>query len=243
MDDLRENLESVVGLSKQESAVYLAALELGFSSISEIARKAGVKRPTAYYIIEELIKKRLMSKAPKGQRSFYLAESPHKLLNEIRSRQARLESLLPSLESLQQSASNKPKIRFYEGKNGIRSIYFEIFKTHKKIITTASMNKIYQVFSERENAEFFDLLRKEGGQIYDLLENSVEAKKYFKSAYRKGLGQVKFLPENFKFKTDTLVAGNKVALISFSSMIGVIIENEDIAETQRQFLEFMWKNL
>ncbi|MEK7106984.1 MAG: helix-turn-helix domain-containing protein, partial [Patescibacteria group bacterium] len=59
---------SQLGLSGQESAVYLAALELGFSSISDIAKKAGIKRPTTYYIVDELIKKNLVSRAPKGKR-------------------------------------------------------------------------------------------------------------------------------------------------------------------------------
>lgn len=232
---------SELGLSRQEASIYVASLELGFSSISDIAKKAGIKRPTVYYIIEELIKKQLISKAPKGKRTFYLAESPQKLLDNLRAREEKLVNILPNLEALQKAAPNKPKIRFHEGKEGIRTVYREIFKTHKKIFAVASMKKVYQIFSPEENSEFFDLLRREGGQIYDLIENSDEARKYTKTQYRKGLGQIKYLPEDFKIGTDTLVVGSKVALISFSSMVGVLIENEEIAETQRQLLEFLWK--
>lgn len=232
-----------LGLSNQEALVYLAALELGFSSISDIAKKAGIKRPTAYYIIEELIKKHLMSRAPKGRRTFYLAESPHKLLDNIREQEKNLVTALPHFEALQNSAPNKPKIRFYEGKEGIRSIYNKIFKTHKKIFAIVSMEKFSKIFSPKENAEFFNLLRQEGGQMYDLLENSEEARAHAKTAYRKRIGHVKYLPKDFKIGTDTLVVGNKVALVSFSSMIGILIENEEVAETQKQLFEFMWKNL
>lgn len=230
-------------LSKQEASIYIAALELGFSSISDIAKKAGIKRPTAYYVIEELIKKHLVSRAPKGRRAFYLAESPHKLLDKIREQEKKLVTALPHFEALQNSAPNKPKIRFYEGKEGIMSIYNEIFKTRQKIFAIGSMKKFFHVFSHEENAKFFDLLRQEGGQIYDLIENSEEAKNYAKVSYRKKLGRVKFLPEDFKIGTDTLITRNRVALISFSSMVGVLVENEEIAETQRNTLEFMWENL
>src|SRR3990167_6164573 len=88
-----------LGLTKQESAVYLAALETGFSSISDIDKKAGIKRPTTYYIVDELIKKNLISRAPKGKRTFYIAEHPNTLLANLRAQEDRLMSQLPLLES------------------------------------------------------------------------------------------------------------------------------------------------
>src|SRR3990167_994305 len=98
-----------LGLSEQESAVYLATLELGASSISDIAKRAGIKRPTAYYVIDGLMGKSLMSKAPRGKRTFYIAEPPRKLLTNVRAQEDKLLNILPRLESLQNSAGNKPR--------------------------------------------------------------------------------------------------------------------------------------
>lgn len=232
-----------LGLTKQESAVYIAALETGFSSISDIAKKAGIKRPTTYYIIEGLMKKNLVSRAPKGKRTFYIAEHPNKLLANIRSQENKLVSALPLLESLLKSAGNKPRIRFYGGKEGIKSIYNEVFKTHKKLLAIGSMRDIMKYFSFEETAEWFKLLSEEGGKIYDLVDNTPESRKYAKAAYRKGHGPLKYLPADFKMGTDTIISGNKVALVSYSSLIGVLIENDEIAQTQRQMFEFMWKHL
>ena len=234
---------SELGLSEQESAVYLATLELGASSISDIAKKAGVKRPTAYYVIDGLMNKNLISKAPRGRRTLYIAEPPSRLLANLRVQEEKLVNLLPRLESLQNSAGNKPRVRFYESKEAIDALYNEIFKTHKKMLAMGSIQSISDFFSYEEIAAWFRILRDEGGKIYDLLDSSEGARKYSKAAYRKGLGPIKYLPKDFKMGTDTLIVGDQVLLISYSSMIGVLIENAEIAQTQRQMFEFMWKHV
>ncbi|KKW19411.1 MAG: Transcriptional regulator, TrmB [Parcubacteria group bacterium GW2011_GWA2_51_10] len=232
-----------LGLSKQEATVYVAALQTGFGSISTIAKKAGIKRPTAYYIIDELIKKNLISRAPKGKRTFYVAEHPNTLLANLRAQEDRLMSQLPLLESMLNSAGNKPRIRFYEGKEGIKAMYAEVFSTHQKLLAIGSMQDISKHFSENECAEWFKLLSDKGGKIYDLVDDAPATRKYAKAAYRKGHGPLKYLPKDFKLGTDTIITGNKVALISYSALIGVLIENDEIAQTQRQMFEFMWKHL
>jgi HTH-type transcriptional regulator, sugar sensing transcriptional regulator len=242
MASLSDSLAEL-GLSAQESATYLAALELGFSSISDIAKKASIKRPTAYYIIEELIRKNLISRAPKGKRVFYLAERPQNLLHNIRRQEERLVNLMPELEALQKSAHNRPNIRFFEGKEGICAIYNEIFNTHNKMLAIGSLERIMTVITPEENTGFFNMLRNQGGKIRDLLDDSKEARAYIKSAYRKGLGPAKYLPKDFKFGTDMLIAGDKISLVSYSAMVGLLIDNAEIAQTQRQTFEFMWKHL
>src|SRR3989338_441523 len=232
-----------LGLSEQESAVYLATLELGASSISDIAKKAGVKRPTAYYVIDGLMNKNLISKAPRGRRTLYIAEPPSRLLANLRVQEEKLVNLLPRLESLQNSAGNKPRVRFYESKEAINTFYNEIFKTHRKILAMGSMQSISDFFSYEEIAAWFRLLRDEGGKIHDLVDDTPETRKYAKAEYRKGHGPLKYLPAGFKMGTDTIISGNKIALISYSSLIGVLIENDEIAQTQRQMFEFIWKHL
>ncbi|MBI5733705.1 MAG: hypothetical protein HY973_02045 [Candidatus Kerfeldbacteria bacterium] len=42
------------GLTEKESALYLAALELGSAFISDLARKSQLKRPTTYLVVNQL---------------------------------------------------------------------------------------------------------------------------------------------------------------------------------------------
>jgi sugar-specific transcriptional regulator TrmB len=53
--DNMENYTSLLtqlGLSDKESALYLALLELGQADVADTAKKAGVKRSTAYVLLE-----------------------------------------------------------------------------------------------------------------------------------------------------------------------------------------------
>ena len=45
-----------LGLSEKEAEIYLALLELGTGTVVEVAKKSGVKRPTAYLVLDELKK-------------------------------------------------------------------------------------------------------------------------------------------------------------------------------------------
>ena len=72
-----------IGLSEKDSEVYLACLELGTQPASVIARKAGLKRPTTYLILEELLKKGLVSEYTGSNVKFFTAVSPDYLLNYI----------------------------------------------------------------------------------------------------------------------------------------------------------------
>lgn len=85
-----------LGLKEKEVAVYLAALELGFDSVQNIAKKAGLSRPTVYEIIKALTSKGLMREIKRqgtvqGERSYFAAESPDALLGLLRTQKREVE--------------------------------------------------------------------------------------------------------------------------------------------------------
>ena len=51
-----------LGLNDKEANIYLALLQLGKSTATKIAKKSGLKRPTTYVIIEQLIDKGFVQK-------------------------------------------------------------------------------------------------------------------------------------------------------------------------------------
>ena len=56
--------------------------------------------------------------------------------------------------------------------------------------------------------------------------------------------EVRFLPEKFHYRTSTLIYGNKVALFSSSEeLITVIIESEQLAESERKKFDLLWELL
>ena len=82
-----------LGLSDKEAKTYLASLELGPVSVQEIAKKSGLKRPTVYFAIEQLIKMGLMSSFEKGKKRYFSAESPERLVSLITAQKRKATAL------------------------------------------------------------------------------------------------------------------------------------------------------
>ena len=59
--EITEDLKTL-GLNQKEASIFLASLELGPATISDIARRSNIKRTTVYNLIEPLLQKNLVSK-------------------------------------------------------------------------------------------------------------------------------------------------------------------------------------
>ena len=61
---MKEKLEKL-GFSPKEADVYISLLELGSAVVSDVAKKAGINRSTAYVLLESLEKKGFVSVSEK----------------------------------------------------------------------------------------------------------------------------------------------------------------------------------
>ncbi len=230
------------GLSSKEAKMYLSSLSLGTSSITQLAKKAGLKRPTAYLVIDDLLQKHLLVKIPKGKKTFYKAENPETFSQQLENKRNALAQMLPELKNVYLTNLKQPKIRFYEGKENIYKIQEEMCKA-KEIWAVFSPEKFLKVFSHKDNEHFFRVLVRHGGIIYDMFEDTEKAREFSQAKYRFGISEVKFLPPQIKFATDIWVHEDKLTAISFENLTAVVIEDESIAKTQKQLLKFIWSHL
>jgi len=232
-----------VGLEPKEAEIYLAILALGKATISDIARNAPVKRTTIYQYIDNLTQKGLLLKSVKGKRIFYVAEDPEKLLKVLDEKKKKISAILPELQKMHSISFHKPKIRFYEGLEGMREIYDEMTKTFHDIYGVFSADKYWAVFNESDDKKFFENIRHHGGHIKDMVEDTPLGRKHIKSGRYKGIGAPKLLPKDFSLAVDMMIAGDKVAMISLTNLVGVIIENPEIADLQRNFVKFLRREI
>lgn len=240
--EITQELQTL-GLNQKEASVFLACLELGPSTISDIARRADIKRTTVYNLIDPLLQKNILSKIPHKKSVLYRAEPPRHILTQLEERRRKFEHLLPQLESLYQSQGTKPRVQFHEGKEGIIKTYNEIFSTVHKIYAIGSMKDICSVVDRSTIVNLFGLLRKNGGKIYELLDNSEETKEYISADYHKGLGTNKILPDDFEIAIDMMIYKDTVAFFSLKSLIVVVIKDAAIAKSQLQYFKFIWKHI
>ncbi|MBI3120206.1 MAG: helix-turn-helix domain-containing protein, partial [Candidatus Kerfeldbacteria bacterium] len=131
------NIEKILGelgLPKNKGAVYLAALQVGTGSVQDIAVKAGLPRTTTHEILGQLVKSGVANLTTRGRTQYYTAESPKKLLRILQDRQRKLEDVLPELLSMTQTSGIRPRVRFYEGVEGVKTVFEDTLTVRSKLL-------------------------------------------------------------------------------------------------------------
>jgi len=123
---LKELIEA--GFSEKEASVYLAILELGEGNIAQITRKSNIKRATVYLEIDSLKNKGFVSLIKRKGRSIYLAENPLRIEERLMEKKETISKLMPQLLSIANAMNHKPKVRYFEGSDGLKEVYKNTLK-------------------------------------------------------------------------------------------------------------------
>ena len=234
----------MAGLSENEAKIYLAALELGPSSIWQIAKKSGVKRPTCYVILEELSFKGFSSSENDGKRVIYAVISPKQLLLKEEYKHNKLRSLAPQLQSIASKAKSKPKIRTFEGMAGIAQVYAMaadepkgsyFFIIGANMLETAYLEHISDHIIKRNKKNILTrgiFPDNESNRLMRIERMPIEKH------------DNRFLPESkFNPQTQILIFGNTVAYLAHTETepFVTIIESASLAHDEKERFELLWE--
>lgn len=241
-----------LGLSPKEAKVYLALLELGTASAQAIARRAGIVRPTTYVILETLARKGLASKAtgPDAKKMLFAAEAPERLQaflqqqkQKIEQQRQDLDRLLPELRSLLLRGEDKPRVRLFEGKEGLQVLQEEFISSGRGPVEgLVSLDDLYALFPEPEFHERIRAIRlKAGLATRQVCATSQPTPKVEED--RRYLRESRYISrERFPFRGSFYVNGPILSIVSLQSkIIGVLIEHQDISDAFRAIFHLAWE--
>lgn len=230
-----------IGLTKREASVYLAALALGECGMSELAEKSGLKRTSAYVIVEALEAKGILGtfKARTGTR--YIAKDPKYVLDELRKHTQEFENVLPQIESLQKKSPFKPHVIYYEGVDDyIRAVELCLKKHNTTIYHIGSLNEGHKTLGEDYDFKYFMPERIKKNIFLKALYTPDVAPK-FNDGDSKRLREIRYLPESASIKTLTLVFGSTVVISTTQkTLVTLVIESEEVAQAERAKFELIW---
>lgn len=232
------------GFNEKEAKVYLAALELGEASISNIARKSGIKRTTVYLVLESLREKGIISTTRKKASTLYWAENPQKIAQQAEERKGAIERMMPELLSLANLIDKKPKIRFFEGANGIKETFRNILDyPDQELIGWYSDD--WAKFDEKFFWQEFTPRRLEKRIWVRAIFPLNETTKKLQTMSQEHLRQSKFVKDMpFDVPAEILLYGkNKIAVVSYAESLALIIESQKIFSTLKSIFEVMWASL
>jgi sugar-specific transcriptional regulator TrmB len=234
-----EDILGKIGLDKKEAKIYLAVLELGETTVLPIAKKSGIQRTYCYNILDSLLKKGLASYVEKKGRRRYSAIDPILIETQIEENKKQFNSILPELLSFYQKSPLKPRVRYYEGHQGIEIIHKEIIKNAKELLILSSVKEWVGEFPEYIG-EVKNLI-KHKIQIKELSHRTKEIKEYIQY-YQEPNQKFRYLPKRIKIANDIFIWSNKVAFVSYAKeLIAVVIESEQITQTHCQIFNVLWE--
>lgn len=248
MNNLIEPLKNL-GLSEKEVLVYLALLQLGNATPYQIAKKSGIKRPTAYVIAEELIKKGLVVHIPGEEKKRYIAKSPETFIEEHEERLLAAKKILPELRSYQKGIVEKPSIMYFEGMEGLRQAYKYKEKElyGKEIVGFLASNEDASPEVHKYFMEWNENKKKHGTRVRGITVDSPDLKPYgqFIQEGENSANNLKFLPKKmYNAKVSVESCDNQfVRIFLFESIETLIIESPKFTVAVKEIFELVWKSL
>lgn len=244
-----------IGLTEPEAQIYLTLLEIGQAPASIVARKANLKRGHTYNLLEQLTKKGIATSVTHSKIQQFSVCAPADLANilerkkrEIEDKKQRLLYALPALELLKNPHAHTPKVRFFEGEEGIKEMYEDTLKgKHKELYAFADFHYVVPQDKPRPLNDWiweYSIRRaKKGIWFLGIVNNSPETAE----AYRRRKEQkrkLRFTETPIAIPAEINIYGDKVTIYSeYEELVGVIIESHTIAETLRNLHQTLWKFL
>jgi len=232
-----------LGLRPQEAKVYLACLEIGQASATQISENSGVQRTFVYDILNGLSERGLISPVEIGGIKKFSALSIDKFRALQKAKLHKFDVILPEIKALEKTTGDRPRVQFFEGVEGIKATFEDTLKTLDRgdeILGYVTAEGFYQ--HEWKYAQDYIKRRVEKGiSGRGILQNTKEIKIFTEPATEE-LRTFRLVPADlFPFSNEINIYANKVAIMSLvGELMSVIIESESVARTQRSIFELAW---
>ncbi|HTE49151.1 MAG TPA: helix-turn-helix domain-containing protein [Candidatus Paceibacterota bacterium] len=243
-EELKLNLQSF-GFSKKETIVYVALLELGKGTVRQISSKAGINRTTSYDILGSLSNKGLVSVSGKEPKSEYAVEAPQaitaylkRVVEQNAERIKKSEEIIPELELLH-AKQNRPRIRFYEGKEGLERVYEDTLTSSESIRAYATIDDMHKALPNY----FPEYYKRRAGKNISIraIVPETPAGRERKTHDIEEKREIAFVPsDKYYFSPEINIYDDKVMIASWREKLGIIIESHEIADAMKKVYELAW---
>lgn len=255
------NLLKKLGFSDKMAKIYLVLLGLGPSSVRKLAESTGLNRGIIYEVLKDLQKMEVVRFYKEDTKQLFVAENPedlrgviHRQETELQALNNNLNKLIPELQALYNSGGQRPVAKYYTH-DEIRLILEDVLQTCEECPSTnAQGKKEYLVYSAEGLREklYDDFSTFSDVRIAKSIGVKVIA--MGQGGELRGLDERRWLnpPPTSPYKgeefspTYIIIYPGKTAYISLDAkkeLVGVIIENEGVCQTQKMIFENLWDRL
>lgn len=250
--ELIKSLENI-GLNEKEAKCYLTLLPLRQATAYMVALRSGLKKPTAYVVLESLVNKGFALKIPGQDKTNYIAKSPKECMALAQGRMRSAQESLPELMAMRREGNDeKVSVAYFEGLDGVKEMYDQMIKKMKQNPidqrhllsfsahledTSESLQKYWADLNEQFVKSH--ITRKSITTNHETLEPFLQ-----KSYLKKYDIQIKAVnPEDYLSNITIDIYDNFTQIISHRYLQGILIENPDVAKVMNQIFKLTWKTV
>ncbi len=234
------------GLTDADTKVYLVLNQKGECDIPTLVDETKLSRTAIYDSINSLTDKKLLIHRKIGKAAYYNTTHPQQLENlllERRRVETELENTMQTsikeLTKIYSLVSDQPGVYFFHTKDEIISMYEDFYQTGVPVDSIEEKGEMLKFISEYAHTYVKKRIQH---KMYNRciapdvnIMNTTDPKK---------LREVRLVPTaKFPFRMDIKIAGAKTVLVTFNKekAIGVLIDNQEIAENFRILFNFLWE--
>lgn len=230
------------GFSEKESRVYLAALELGISPVSVIARKSRLERTTTFEVLKKLSAKGIAEFYMRKSTRYYSVLPPNILLQRLQGVVQEFAAALPEMMAKTNTIVRKPRITFYEGKEDLKRLYLDCLSAKGEILNYFQPETTINYLNwEWMKKNMVDQLLKKKHSVRVIMPNTPMARRFLLQR-ETPLRRQRIAPANVVFQTEVAIFEDKVVMWSFEEDFAMLIQSRDVAETQRALFDLAWES-
>ena len=225
----------LVGLTNEEIETYFLLLVEKNVKATEIAKKLGVARSSAYNWLNSLIMKGFATEIFTNKIKYFQPVEPNLIPFLLEERVDSIKKIIPDLEKIQNSENQgETKISLFKGNEGIKMVMNDILQTRKPYTCFGEIEKYFEdldIFTQNWMRKSEELNLK-GRLISSKKQNFLVGKNE----------EVKYISNNELPEITTVTYESKTALFIWSNIPSVVLI-EDIAVTKRELklFENNWK--
>lgn len=232
-----------LGLTQNETKVYLALLDLGTAQAGRITEKSGVHRRNVYDAIDRLMEKGLISFVTMNNKKLFSPVNPKRFLELIDEKKfefdnikSNFQQIMPQLE-LRATLQERHDVRFFKGAEGLKTVFEDIIRTGKDYIGYGPGHQLEKILKHY----FKHFLNKR-------IKSKIKIRLIYEEGSRKlvkknPLSELRYIPQEFSSHAALRIYGDKIALLLMEeeAPLAIVIKNKAIADGYRKYFEVMWK--
>ncbi len=241
---MKNHILQELGLSKNESRIYLSLLEQGSSTATRLAAASGVHRVNVYDSIKGLKEKGLVGEINNDNKRLYQAAPPEHLRHLLREKEIKLDQILPQLNLSGTLQGTKHQVQIFEGYDFIRNLFLHFLELKEEIL-----DQNIPVFVLQEMGQYFqDIVHKRRAEqkqmMYHLYhKDALERIKFLNTL---PYTEARYLDQPYEQNVTTTICRDEVAIQVYyphkeQKPLTIYIKNKHIADAYKMHFFLVWE--